>query len=186
MSENQLLKLNRRRFLYLGSCGVVANFLTSPRVAWTKENAERSLTFYNTQNGEWYRGIYWEKGAYIPGALTDINHVLRDSRNGKIAHIDVGLLDVLNTMRHRLKTTKPYDVICGYRSVETNELLRKQSTGVAKNSLHMKGRAIDIRLSGTPLTQLRDAAKSLNAGGVGYYPRSNFIHVDVRDTPYYW
>lgn len=186
MSENQINNLNRRHFLKFGLGALTAGLIVPTSTAWTRENAVRSLVLYNTHNGEWFRGAYWEKGLYIPDSLKNINHLLRDSRNGTVASIDCKLLDLLDNLKKKIGTSKPYDVICGYRSPETNQMLRKRSGGVAKNSLHMQGQAVDVRVGGVALRNLRDAAKSFKAGGVGYYPRSGFIHVDVRDKPYYW
>ncbi|MDH5592439.1 MAG: DUF882 domain-containing protein, partial [Gammaproteobacteria bacterium] len=108
-----------------------------------------------------------------------INRVLRDHRTGDIIDIDPTLVDLLNILHHKMNGRKPFHVISGYRSPKTNESLRKQTSGVAKKSFHMQGRAIDIRLPGRELTALRKAAINLQAGGVGFYPKSDFIHIDT-------
>ncbi|GEO79962.1 hypothetical protein ROR02_00930 [Pararhodospirillum oryzae] len=111
--------------------------------------------------------------------MREFDHVLRDHRTGQVHRIDSSLLDLLYALGGRLETGKPFQIICGYRSPETNSLLRQKSSGVARNSLHMEGMAVDIALQDRSLPQLRSAALSLQKGGVGYYPKSGFVHVDV-------
>ncbi|HQS84751.1 MAG: hypothetical protein B7Y25_07455 [Alphaproteobacteria bacterium 16-39-46] len=142
------------------------------------------LQFYNTHTFETFSGAYKDdSGNYIPEALKKINNVLRDHRTNEVHAIDVHLLDVLSEISSGLsKDLKSiwFHVISGYRSPSTNNLLRKKSKGVYHKSAHMKGRAIDIRVPGIPLKMLRNKAASLKKGGVGYYPDSNFIHVDIE------
>jgi uncharacterized protein YcbK (DUF882 family) len=128
---------------------------------------------------------YWAEGNYITPALKDIDHVLRDFRTGDVARIDPRLLDLLHLLRSRLESTEPFHVISGYRSPKTNGTLAQQSSGVAKKSLHMKGMAADVRLPGRVLSDLKGVAVSLKLGGVGYYPKSDFIHVDVGRVRYW-
>ena len=142
-------------------------------------SGERSLSFYQTHTGETLDTCYWKDGDYSPQALQQINHILRDHRTGDVKDIDKQLLDLLFVLKKKMKTDSEFHIISGYRSPLTNQKLRSKSTGIAKNSLHMVGKAIDIRLPGIPLTKLRDAALDLQAGGVGYYPASKFIHVDT-------
>lgn len=139
----------------------------------------RSLYFYNTHTGEYLKEVYWEDGSYVPQALGRINHILRDFRTGEVRQIDLRLLDLLYVIKSQLGTEKPFHVISGYRSPRTNQFLRKVSTGVAGKSLHIEGKAIDIYLPDVPLHVLRDTAINLRAGGVGYYPASNFVHIDT-------
>ncbi len=153
--------------------------LTTPVFAKITAPPVRSLALYNLHTGEQTNAIYWEGGQYIDVALGNINHVLRDHRSGEIAAVDPSLLDLLYNLQQKVQGRGPFHVISGYRSPTTNEKLRKNSKGVARKSLHMQGRAIDIRLPGSELNTLRQAALSLKAGGVGYYPKSNFIHVDT-------
>ena len=122
---------------------------------------------------------YFAQGDYLPPALHEINHVLRDWRRNEIHPIDPELLDLLYDLHAATGSQKPFDVICGYRSPETNAMLARRSDGVSKRSLHLVGKAIDIRLPDVPLARLRDAARRLGRGGVGYYPASNFVHVDT-------
>jgi uncharacterized protein YcbK (DUF882 family) len=173
--------LNRREFLRSGL--VAAASLAVPGAAWAgfraPDKRARSLSFYNLHTGESLSTVYYENGGYVAGALGEINHILRDFRANEVKPIDPRLLDLLVSLRGRLGTTAPFDVISGYRSPQTNAMLHAHSEGVAMHSLHMDGRAIDIRVPGRELSTLRSAALSLRAGGVGYYPRSDFVHVDT-------
>lgn len=139
----------------------------------------RTLGFLSTHTGERLRATYWADGRYESEALSEINHVLRDHRTGDVKEMDVALLDLLNELQGHLRVGEPFHVISGYRSPATNALLAAESNGVARNSLHLAGRAIDIRLPGIPLAQLRKAALGLHQGGVGYYPSLDFVHVDT-------
>lgn len=141
--------------------------------------ASRALTFEHTHTGERLTAEYFTGGSYVPDALSAINHHLRDFRTGEEHIIDPELLNLLHRLTTLTDTTKPFQVISGYRSPKTNQMLRSKSHGVAAGSLHMAGKAIDIRLADVPLPALHGAALSLRAGGVGYYPQPNFVHVDT-------
>lgn len=173
--------INRRRFLALGSIAACAAIL--PQRVFARPvgllSAERSLALYNTHTGEGLKTVYWSEGEYIAESLGAINHILRDHRTDEIKDIDARLLDLLFALRSELEISQPFHVISGYRSAETNALLHAQSSGVAENSLHLLGQAIDIRAPGRALPVLRRAAIALKGGGVGYYPKSDFVHVDV-------
>ena len=140
---------------------------------------ERSLSFYNLHTSESLKTTYWQRGEYLRPSLTDINRVLRDHRTNEKHEIDPRLLDLLCDLRLRLDTREPLQIISGYRSPATNALLHSQSSGVAQRSLHMDGKAVDIRIPGRALSLLRKTALSMKAGGVGYYPSSDFVHVDI-------
>ena len=178
--------INRRRFLTMGL--ISAAPLVVSGAAWARMHVEtsasgkremaRSLSFYNLHTGERLTTVYWEKGEYVPTALDEVNYILRDFRQNQIKPIDPTLLDLLVALRDRLQSQANYEVISGYRSPLTNAMLHSQSEGVAAHSLHMDGRAIDIRLPGRPLGLVRVAALSLQRGGVGYYP-GRFVHVDT-------
>ena len=146
---------------------------------------ERQLKFYNLHTGEHLKATYWADGIYIPDEMTAINNILRDYRTGDIKKMDPQLMDLLYALQNRVEHKNAFNVISGYRSPKTNAKLHRLSNGVATHSLHMKGKAIDIRLPGVELKHLRKAALSLHAGGVGYYPKSNFIHVDTG-RPRFW
>lgn len=139
----------------------------------------RALRFSHTHTGERLSVEYFDRGAYLPDALSTINHFLRDFRTGDVHDIDSDLLDLLHQVQTTTGTSKPFQVISGYRSPKTNTQLRQRSEGVAAGSLHMKGQAIDIRLADVPLPKLREAALAAGRGGVGFYRASDFVHVDT-------
>jgi uncharacterized protein YcbK (DUF882 family) len=146
---------------------------------------ERSLAFYNTHTSERLNVVYWVQGQYLSESLAEINYILRDHRTDQIKSIDKELLDLLFALRSELKTQQPFHIISGYRSPQTNAFLHTNGFGVAENSLHLIGKAIDIRNPGRSLSVLRKAALALKGGGVGYYPRSDFVHVDVGRVRYW-
>jgi uncharacterized protein YcbK (DUF882 family) len=139
----------------------------------------RALTFNHLHTGERLTVEYFTGDAYVPDALRAIDHLLRDFRTGDVRTIDRNLLDLLHRLAAVNGTRRPFEVISGYRSPATNTMLRAKSEGVASSSLHMQGQAIDIRVPGVPLDTLRDGALALHRGGVGFYPRSGFVHVDT-------
>jgi len=139
----------------------------------------RSLSLLNLHTGETLNATFFEDGAYLPDALSALNHLLRDFRTGDVHPIAPGLLDLVSTLSARLETREAVQVISGYRSPATNAALHERSAGVASHSLHLQGMAMDIRIPGVQLSHLRDAALSAGRGGVGFYPGSNFVHVDV-------
>jgi uncharacterized protein YcbK (DUF882 family) len=174
MNERDIL---RRRFLFLGSAGIAG--LLMPAKGWAAGPAARALAFRNLHTGEFVRATYWAAGQYIREGLSQIDWLLRDHRTDLVHPIDRRLLGLLDELHESLDTAEPFEVISGYRSPATNARLVATSTGVASNSLHVVGMAIDMRVPGRPLRAVRDAAKALRAGGVGYYPESDFVHVDV-------
>ena len=149
------------------------------------KDGERILRLQNIHTGEKVSATYWAEGQYIADEIAAIDRVLRDHRSNEVMDMDNKLYDLLYTLQQKVDNSRNYQVISGYRSPSTNAKLRKGSNGVAKRSLHMQGRAIDIRLPGVELKHLRQAALNLRAGGVGYYPKSNFIHVDTG-RPRFW
>ncbi len=151
-----------------------------PRRAAANTHA-RALALDNLHTGEKLKIEYWADGQYLPEALVEVNHLLRDFRSGDVHPIAPELLDLLTLLRDRLETSEPIAVISGYRSPRTNALLRAEGehSGVASKSLHMQGMAIDLRIAGRPLATVHTAALVQRAGGVGYYPQSDFVHVDV-------
>ena len=164
--------------------GVGANILvpayaTPPAAAPRAAAQARQLAFLNTHTGDRFNDAYWENGNYVPDAMAAINNVMRDHRSGDAHAIDPRLLDQLHGLKGLVDASAPFQIISGYRSPATNAVLHQNSNGVATRSLHMDGRAIDIRVSGVELPRLRDAALGMQAGGVGYYEASDFIHVDT-------
>lgn len=148
--------------------------------------SSRALSLYNIHSQENFDGIYWREGNYDEKALAQLYKILRDRRSQEQHVIDPKLFDLLHKLQVTFGRDQPYHIICGYRSKKTNDMLVKKKAGVAKNSFHVKGKAVDIRLEKTPLKDLCEAARSLKAGGVGYYPKSNFVHLDVRPKPAFW
>lgn len=138
----------------------------------------RRLKMYSTRTGEQIDTIYWIDGEYIQPALEEISYFMRDWRNGGRIGIDARAIDIWAATHRILEVDEPYMMLSGYRSPETNAMLRSRSRGVARNSLHMKGQAADLRLESRNVSQIARAAASCNAGGVGRYSGSNFVHVD--------
>ena len=178
--------MQRRAFLK-SSLLLAAPTLSIPALANTAQAApgERTLRLYNTHTGESVRSVFWAEGQFIPEGLKDLNKVLRDHRNNKIAEMDPQLLLLLDEVNGKLGNGKELHIISGYRSPESNAKLHANSNGVAKRSMHMDGKAIDIRLPGKDLKTLHKAAMSLKGGGVGYYPDSQFVHMDTGRVRYW-
>jgi uncharacterized protein YcbK (DUF882 family) len=168
--------LSRRRFL----AGVMAApLLAAAAPLQAAVTDPKALRFLHTHTGERLAVEYAGSSGYRPDALAAVNHFLRDFRTGDEHPIDPSLLDLLHRVTTLTGSQRPFEVISGYRSPATNATLRRLSEGVAGSSLHMVGQAIDIRLPDIPLPALRSAALSIKGGGVGYYPTSNFVHVDT-------
>jgi uncharacterized protein YcbK (DUF882 family) len=140
---------------------------------------ERSLGFFSINTNESIDTVYWSEGCYVPESLSRINYIMRDYRTGDVMPIETALIDLLFALRDSLGSSEPVHVVSGYRSPLTNERLRETAGGIARKSLHMEGRAADIRLPGCSLNTLYKAAVALQAGGAGYYPESGFVHVDT-------
>ena len=167
----------RRKFL--GRLGLMAAAMSQAPKVLAGSNGTRNLAFVHTHTGESLATVYFEGGAYVPKALESINVLLRDYRTGTVYPIEPQLLDRLYTLQAALGNHAAFQVICGYRSPQTNTMLRERSSGVAEHSLHMQGRAIDIRLPGVETAQLALLARRTLAGGVGYYKVSDFVHLDT-------
>lgn len=178
--------MNQRRS-FLKSSVVLASAIGMPALAKAAQPApaERTLRLYNTHTGESLRSVFWAEGQFIPDALKDINKLLRDHRNDKIADMDPKLILLLNDVSDKFGDGQTLHIISGYRSPESNAKLAAASGGVAKHSMHMDGKAIDIRMPGKNLAQLHKAAMSMKAGGVGYYPDSQFVHMDTGRVRYW-
>ena len=179
--------MNRRRFLRLL---VWAGFIScsSKSVFAAIEQStfkERSISLYNPHTKESFDGIYWCDGDCVASAKENIDHIMRDIRTDDVKEIDLNLLNLIYAISTKLQPKEPFTVISGYRSRKTNELLRKSGCGAAKNSYHIKGQAVDIRLPGYKASVLRRAAYDLKIGGVGYYPKCGFVHIDVGPIRYW-
>ena len=175
--------IDRRNLLKTGlialGTGVVST-IASPAMATMKMPTVGTygINFRNAHTGESFTGVYRVGNKYLPDAFKQINHVLRDFRTGEEYPIDPRSIDILYMLQNKTGTKSQIEILSGYRSPKTNSMLRKASSGVAKNSLHMVGQAIDLRMADFSTRRLRDVAIDLRAGGVGYYPTSNFVHVD--------
>ena len=145
----------------------------------------RSVSFVHTHTGEQLAAAYWQDGAYQSAVLQQVNHVLRDFRTNEVHTIDPALLDVLFELRTKVDSQRAFHVISAYRSPETNAMLRQSSNGVAEHSMHMLGKAIDVRLESFPTAQLAEVARTLRRGGVGYYRAADFVHVDTGRIRYW-
>lgn len=142
----------------------------------------RRIRMYSGRTGEKIDMIYWIEGEYIGDAVQEITHFMRDWRNNKTVNIDTRTIDIMAASHALLDVSEPFMLLSGYRSPETNAMLRKQSSAVARNSLHMRGQAADLRLASRSVRQIASAAQSCNAGGVGRYSGSNFVHMDCGDV----
>ena len=138
----------------------------------------RRISMYSGRTGESIDTVYWVEGKYIRDALNEINIFMRDWRTGQAIGIDPRAIDIAAASHRLLQTNEPYMMLSGYRSPETNAMLRRQSSGVARNSRHMVGQAADVRLRSRSVSQVARAAVACNAGGVGRYSRSDFTHMD--------
>ena len=187
--------LSRRTFLRFGAVAAAGAFVparafagAAPAAARPPLALERDLSFFHTHTAERLSVPYCTGGEYLTAALKDINVLLRDFRVNQVKPIDPALLDLLFELNGVLGTDQPFHVISGYRTPETNAMLQERGgahSGVATHSLHIDGKAIDIRVPGIRLEHLRDSAKSLKIGGVGFYPGSNFVHVDTGRVRYW-
>jgi uncharacterized protein YcbK (DUF882 family) len=187
--SNNLIKngISRRQVLKAGLITAVSTIVPYEAVdaaAYILTDT-RKLSIYNLHTKEHFDSSYWMNGEYIPEAVKSLEHMFRDHYNGRERSIDPKLLDLLYYIQKKTGINEPFHLISGYRSPDTNARLRNRKRGVAKRSLHMYGKAADIRLPGLSLKKLRRAAYELKVGGVGYYPRSNFVHVDVGPVRYW-
>jgi len=181
--KGETLKKNmmqRRRFLSLTAATSAAVMTSSPATALSYPSmAARELTFYNLHTFETLSAVYWRDGTYLPEGLAQISYHLRDFRTGGVKPIDPTLLNILHHLTSTIEHSRPINVISGYRTPATNAMLAARSDKVAPNSFHMRGQAIDIRLPDFATTGIRDVALNIGMGGVGYYPESDFIHLDT-------
>lgn len=191
MPEEQNKSLSRRSFLGLGAAtlgGVLVPALVGNAASAATfkggvvSSGSRRLAFRNAHTGESFSGVYRVGNKYLPDAFKQINMVLRDFRTDQVYPMDPRLIDMIYSVHRLTGKNTPFEIISGYRSPKTNAMLRKNTGGVAKKSFHMQGRAIDLRMEGFSTVGLRDIAKGMKAGGVGYYSKSGFVHMDTGDT----
>lgn len=175
------MDLNRRRFLSIaGQAALGCLFPANIFAAHSPDRQdERVLSFYNLHTGEQLNTCYFKKGRYRTRSLKQIDFILRDHRSGDIKPMDPQLLDLLFALSQQVRPAACFHIISGYRSPATNARLRNRSNGVASRSLHMAGKAIDIRVPGIATSRLRRMGQDLKSGGVGYYPQSDFVHLDT-------
>ena len=182
-------KVDQRRRIFLKFCALSAWGNICPRLSFGAEDRDlpqrRALSFFNSHTKESMKIIYYEHGKYLQVSLDGVNYILRDHRTGEVKSIDPRILVLLFRIKMKIKNQDSFHIISGYRSSKTNALLRKAGKGVAKRSFHMLGKAVDIRLPNFSLSLLRELAAELRVGGVGYYPRSNFIHLDLGPVRYW-
>lgn len=175
----QRFDATRRGFLQLGLTGLATAMVTPALAVMPRAKSLKGLAFHNLHTDEKLNVDYWKNGAYDRAALAKINHILRDHYSGDARSMSLKLVDMLYDLRNRMGHAGPIEIISGYRSPKTNLRLASASDGVAKHSYHTKGMAIDIRMPGKPLPKLHKVALNMHRGGVGYYPDSEFVHVDV-------
>lgn len=170
--------MNRRTFLRAAAGTALGLAVMAPHEILAKPTRLKNLSFYHTHTGEQFE-LYIDNGQWAPRYIKKLSTFLRDFRTGDIHPMDIKLFDTLHKIQLTAGSKGVFEVISGYRSPKTNASLRSKSNGVAKKSYHMKGQAIDVRLSGLRTKDLRDIAQDLRAGGVGYYQKSDFIHLDT-------
>ncbi len=176
-AETGVRALSRRNFLVLGAAAAIVT--STPRPVQALAARPKSLSLVNLHTHEEFDSVYWSDGRHLSSALEQLNEVLRDHRTDDVHPIDRKLLDVLYELHARVGRSEPLHVISGYRSPATNAKLRARSSRVARKSYHMRGMAVDVRLPGIATSTLRNVARDMNVGGVGYYPRSRFVHIDT-------
>lgn len=170
--------IDRRTFLKVGASAVLSTGMAHPALAAFTPDY-RILSFYNIHTGETLKTCFRANGKLIRNALERISHIMRDHRTGETKPVDPKLMDLLHRLVSNAHRAAPISIISGYRSPSTNAALRKATSGVARKSLHMEGRAIDIRVPGIHTADLRRRAIRLASGGIGYYPGSDFVHLDT-------
>jgi uncharacterized protein YcbK (DUF882 family) len=178
---------SRRTFLRMAG-GLTAGLAVSSSALAnipSVNSAKRKMAFYNLHTGESLETELSANGHFLPKSLTEVNHLLRDHRTDEVCEMAPQLLTLLGDLKELLGTSKPFHVISGYRSPATNNMLSQQSGGVAKKSLHMQGKAIDVRIPGVDIKHLHKGALALKAGGVGLYSHSDFVHMDVGRVRYW-
>ena len=180
MSDGNSTGVTRRGLLRaFAATAVVATPTYSNAAGFLRGGGDiRRIKMYSGRTGERIDMIYWLEGDYIPEAVAEISRFYRDWRTGDVKQIDTRTLDIMAAAHRMMDISEPYQLLSGYRSPQTNAMLRRRSRGVAKNSLHMKGQAADLRLASRSVRQMARAASACSAGGVGRYSRSNFVHMD--------
>lgn len=184
MTQETSTRLSRRALLGAFAATTISAAPTFANAAGFLRGAGdiRRIRMYSGRTGERIDMIYWIEGDYIKDAVKELNYFMRDWRTDDIKSIDLRTVDIMAAAHNLMDANEPYMLLSGYRSPKTNAMLRSRSRGVAKNSLHMKGQAADLRMSGRSVSQLARAAAACRSGGVGKYSRSNFVHMDCGDV----
>jgi uncharacterized protein YcbK (DUF882 family) len=182
MTGGEMQRISRRDMLKMGlaaSLGAIVPLFPAKNV-WAASNfSSWRVAFHHAHTGESFSGVYRVGDKYLPESFDRLNYVLRDFRTGDVFPMDPRILDLVSIIQQKTGASEPLEILSGYRSPKTNNMLRHETSGVAKNSFHMYGQAMDIRSPGTSTSKLRKIAQALRAGGVGYYPKSGFVHVDT-------
>ena len=184
MAESNRTGLSRRALLgAFAATAITAAPTYSKAAGFLRGGGDiRRIRMYSGRTGERIDMIYWIDGDYLKDAVKEINHFMRDWRTDQVKPIDLRTIDIMAAAHNLLDVNEPYMLLSGYRSPQTNAMLRARSRGVAKNSLHMKGQAADLRLASRSVHQMAKAAMACRAGGVGRYSRSNFVHMDCGEV----
>jgi len=175
----------RRHILRGAACGLLGGLPLAKALATPAPRLPRTLSFVHTHTGEKLSTRYFDGSAYVPAALGQLNHLLRDFRSGDATSMDAGLFDILWSLQVAADREATFEIISGYRSPATNAMLHRRSHGVAEHSQHTLGKAMDIRLTGFDTARLAQYARELRRGGVGYYAASDFVHVDTGRVRYW-
>jgi uncharacterized protein YcbK (DUF882 family) len=170
----------RRSFLFFAAAAGTT-LMVRPDISSAAESSTstRIIALHSNWSDENFVGPFFDRGEYLPDALAEINHLFRDRRTNDVRQIDVRLVDLLHAFKQRTGYRGSFEILCGYRSAATNRKLRKKNRHVAKESRHVVGQAVDLRFYGLSIDEARETALAMRAGGVGYYPRENFMHLDV-------
>jgi uncharacterized protein YcbK (DUF882 family) len=168
----------RRGFLFFAAAAGTT-LMVRPDISSAAESSTRIIALHSCWSDENFVGPFFDRGEYLPDALAEINHLFRDRHTNDVRQIDVRLLDLLHAFKRRAGYRGSFEIVCGYRSAATNRKLRKKNRHVAKESRHVIGQAVDLRFHGLTIDDARETALAMKAGGVGYYPKENCIHLDV-------
>ncbi|WP_277850442.1 YcbK family protein [Moellerella wisconsensis] len=174
-----IIDKNRRNFLGFGAAALGLSLLPHQALAALTTPRPRILRFENLHTGEFLKTEFFDGRRYNKEELARLNKIFRDHRNNQVKTIDPALFDQIYMLQLMMGINKPVQLISGYRSLESNNELRRKSSGVAKKSYHTRGQAMDFHIQGIQLSQIRKAALKMKAGGVGYYPKSHFVHIDT-------
>lgn len=179
----------RRRFIQQAGLALVGSCFL-PKIAFGSQTAanivEKKLQLYQVHTGEYFKEVFWAEGRLIPESVKLLNKFLRDWRTNSKTEMAPELFTLLHDIQKKMEAPQPLNIFSAYRCEKTNNALRKKSKGVAKHSRHVTGHAVDFNIPGRNLTRVRDCALSFKAGGVGYYGKTGFVHVDIRDQPAQW